>query len=462
MSSHKEAPESSKDPVADNTDVSAFVTPDKPSTVTLIANYIPFQIPQGGPNFAEFGEDVRYDINISNRGTAQPDISYQFRFTTAPAFTNSFLYNSTPIKDVAARNWRYQTYTVTKVSGGKSTVIAKDLLSPPVNVGLRSTPNYANLIKPTIHTVGSRKFFAGQRAEGFYVDLGSIFDLGALRPLNAFHLIKEHPMMGIDGTKNLNVHTIAIQVPISELNRYGKKSVNPASADATIGVWATANRQKARTFDASKGKFVASGPFVQVSRLGNPLINEVINGVGQKDYWNAQPPKNDKKYIKNYEFPGLSALLPVLYPKVFPKLAAYNTSKKPRVDLVAILLLGIPKGVIKGFQNNTGKTNADMLRLNMGFKPAKKQNALGLLGKDTAGFPNGRRVNDNVVAIELLALAGATLPLVDKTFVPDAAVSFLKAGDGTRNSNSPYLTTFPFLGTPAGGYQSTPGTPKTS
>jgi hypothetical protein len=190
MSSHREAPEMAKDPVADSTDVYAFVSPDRPDTVTLIANYIPFQAPDGGPNFYEFGDDVIYDIHVSNKGKAEADITYRFRFHTAVRNPKTFLYNTGPISTIDSSNWnRPQFYSLTRIQGGKAKVLASKLACPPVNVGVRSTPNYPDLAAAAVHKVGPRRVFAGQRADAFHVDLGSIFDLGALRPFQHLHLI---------------------------------------------------------------------------------------------------------------------------------------------------------------------------------------------------------------------------------------------------------------------------------
>src|SRR5690348_915200 len=190
MSSHREAPEISKDPVADGTDTYAFVSPDKPDTVTLVANFIPLQKPDGGPNFYEFGEDVLYEIHVANSGTGRADITYQFRFHTRIRNKNTFLYNTGPINDIGDTTWnRPQFYSVTRVRNGHSKVIATDLPCPPVNVGKRSTPDYQHLSDQAVHKVGAAHVFAGQRADAFHVDLGSVFDLGALRPFNEAHVI---------------------------------------------------------------------------------------------------------------------------------------------------------------------------------------------------------------------------------------------------------------------------------
>ncbi len=459
MSSHREAPEISKDPVADNTDVYAFVSPDKPDTVTLIANYIPLEKPDGGPNFYEFGDDVRYSINVSNRGDARADISFEFRFTTLVRNPESFLYNTGPITSLDSPNWnRRQLYSVTKVTrDGDRRTIASGLRCPPCNIGPRSTPNYAALAAAAVNQLPSgRQIFAGQRAEGFFVDLGSIFDLGTLRPFQNLHLIPSAAAVGINGTQGLNVHSIALQIPARELTRDGKAPTDPSAAASVIGVWAAAARQRSRIYDGPEGRDVHTGPFRQVSRLAMPLVNEVLIPMGKKDRWNSQPPHQDGQFLTYVEHPELARLLPVLYPGVFPNLAGLSAA---RADLVAIFLTGLPAGVVAGFQNFTGPLQADLLRLNMAIRPTPTPNPLGLVAGDAAGFPNGRRVFDDVVTVELRGLAGATYPLVNPAYTPDAAA--VAIADGTGNTNPPYLDHFPYLGTPAGGYQTTPGTPHT-
>jgi hypothetical protein len=453
MSSHREAPETAKDPVADSTDVYAFVSPDRPDTVTLIANYIPFQAPDGGPNFYEFGEDVTYDIHVSNKGKAEADITYRFHFHTKVQNPKTFLYNTGPIGSLGSASWnRPQFYSVTRIRDGRAKVLAERLACPPVNIGPRSTPNYAGLATAAVHKIGRRRVFAGQRADAFHVDLGSIFDLGALRPFENLHLIPSAAAAGVNSLQGFNVHSIALQVPITEVSRSGKLPTNVASPGAVIGVWASASRRKSRMFDKKTGTYLGHGPWNQVSRLGNPLFNEVIVPMAEKDAWNAKRPKYDHDYAKFVNHPELAKLLPVLYPGVFPNLAAYH---KARADLNAILLTGIPKGVVPGFQNYTGPVEADMLRLNLAIPPSSSPNPLGLVGGDAAGFPNGRRVDDDVVTIELRAVAGATIPLVDPSYTVDGAAGLVE--DGTSNTNTSTTDTFPFLGNPGGGYQTEPG-----
>jgi hypothetical protein len=456
MSSHREAPSISKDPVADNTDTYAWVTDG--DTVTIITNYLPVEAPAGGPNFYEFADDVLYEIHIDQTGDGRPDITYQFRFETVNTNPNTFLYNTGPITALDSDTWnRRQTYTLTKVSHGRdrhrvrtsrsrSTVLGENLPVPPCNIGPRSTPDYASLAGAAVQTLRSGEtVFAGQRAEGFFVDLGSVFDLGALRPFQNLHLIPTAAADGVDTLANANVHTLAIQVPISHLTRDGSVPRDPMSPTAVIGVWGAASRQKGGWHD--RHEYRGAGPWSQVSRLGNPLFNEVIVPLARKDEWNSEGPDEDRRFAQYVLRPELAALLPVLYPDVFPNLAALDAD---RADLAAILLTGIPAGIIDGFQNNTGQTQADELRLNVAIPPTHDPRRLGILDGDLAGFPNGRRPMDDVVTIELRAVAGATYPLIDPNFTPDDAVSAIE--DGTFPPMRHFLHEFPYLGLPYSGY----------
>jgi Domain of unknown function (DUF4331) len=454
MSSHREAREISKDPVADSTDLYAFVSPDQPHTVTLIANYIPLQEPAGGPNFYEFGDDVLYEIHVDNDGDGRADITYQFIFQTRLTTPDSFLYNTGPIGSLSDPNWNSkQFYQVTVLQGLEARLLGRNLACPPCNVGVLSTPNYeVNLGQPAVHALpGGINVFAGQRAEEFYVDLGSIFDLGNLRPLQEANVFGAAASLtaapGVNATNRVNVHSIALQVPISQLTGEG---------GPTIGVWTSASRQRARVLDEGGGRSLFSGPFSQVSRLGNPLFNEVIVPLGEKDYWNTQQPVNDKQFQSFVEHPELASLLPALYPGAFPHLAALDHAGTARADLDAILMTGIPSGLISGFTNFTGPVQADMLRLNTSIPPtptaAPKYSILGLIGGDPAGFPNGRRVADDVVTIELRAIAGAVYPLIDPSYVVDTVVASVTDGlTGSSVTNQP-LPSFPYLGVPYDGY----------
>ncbi|WIG61355.1 MAG: hypothetical protein OJF49_004103 [Ktedonobacterales bacterium] len=451
MSSHREAPEIANDPVADNTDVYAFVSPDRTDTVTIIANYIPLEEPAGGPNFFQFGDDVVYEINIDNDGDGIENITYQFRFQTKISNPETFLYNTGQITSLNSPNWNVrQFYSVTKIKNGATRLLSSGLASPPCRIGPSSTPNYPALAQAAVHRLTSGEtVFAGQRAEGFYVDLGAIFDLATLRPFQNLHIFPMPAEPGVNTSKGFNVHTIALQIPKNQLTRDGAMPTDPKAPRSIIGIYASASRRKGVIRNGAQGPDTESGPWVQVSRLGNPLFNEVIVPIGDKDRWNALDPKDDSQFLKYVQHPELAGLLPVLYPGVFPNLAALTAV---RADLVAILLTGIPAGLIPGFQNFTGPTPADLLRLNMAIPPSSSPNILGLLGGDLAGFPNGRRVFDDVVTIELRAIAGVTYPLINPAFKPDAASSVITDGLTPKDNNVPFLTSFPYLGVPNEGF----------
>jgi hypothetical protein len=307
--------------------------------------------------------------------------------------------------------------------------------------------------------------FAGQRADGFFVDLGSIFDLADLRPISSDQLIPGSNAPGINSLAAKNVHCIALQIPISSLTPDGAALTMGANdTNAVIGVFTTARRQTVRMFDPTTGITTPTGPYDQVSRLGSPLVNEVVVPMASKDYFNSQAPVNDSQFAGAVEHPELQGLLPALYPGAFPNLAAYS---KARADLVAIFATGIPGSVIgPAFGVGTyqgGKVVAEMLRLNMGIAPTSSDGTqagtsnLGLLGDDLAGFPNGRRPTDDVVTIALKAVAGATIPLTDPSFTPDAAVALVS--QGVTASPRAYQASFPYLADPHGGFSNPPATP---
>ncbi len=483
MSSHREAPEISQDPVADNTDTYAFVSPDQPNTVTILANYIPLEAAAAGPNFYEFGHDVRYYIYVCNDGSGEANLAYEFTFTTHVLDGKTFLYNTGPITRLGDATFnRRQSYSVALLKGKKQIaerasghnpkpvpqLIANNLACPPCNIGPSSTPNYPALAQAAVHSIkGGIKVFAGQRNDGFFADLGAVFDLADLRPFQNLHLNSMvQAASGIDTLKSgTNVHTIAMQIPISQLTNNGSVPTDVMASNATIGIYAGASRRKMLVRPDAKRKGSESGPWVQVSRLANPLFNELLVPLNEKDDWNRSDPSDDKEFAAGVVHPELANLLPTLYPGVFPNLAALNASKKPRADIEAVFLTGLPAGVVPGFQNNTGKTLSDMLRLNVAVPPSASPSPLGLLGNDAAGFPNGRRVTDDIVTIELRALAGITYALVDKTFTPDAAASKVTQGVAEPATGPPgsgaegaarFLPYFPYLGTPHDGFDTPP------
>jgi hypothetical protein len=442
-SSHREAPGISQDPTADNTDVYAFVSPDRPDSVTIVANYIPLQEPAGGPNFAKFGDDVLYEVHVDNDGDSAEDVTYQFRFRTQVRNLNTFLYNTGPITSLSDDDWNVrQTYSVTRVAGGEAQLLGENLPTPPVNIGPRSTPGYASLAAAAVADLpGGIKSFAGQRDDPFFVDLGSVFDLAGLRPFNPFHIIPLGAAVGVDGVSGFNTHSIVLQVPTAQLATFAKP---------TIGIYASASRQKI-TILRNDGTRDSNGPWQQVSRLANPLVNEVVIPLGHKDAWNAAEPEDDSQFVAEYTEPEVTALENLLYPVLD------DAPQTGRGDLVAVLLTGVP-GL-----NFTGSRQADLIRLNTSIPPSGPVgtgNRLGALGGDLAGFPNGRRLEDDVTDIELRAFAcgyGAVVGPIVESFgfcsgnanrTPNNLL-----GDGVDQNELTFLTTFPYVAQPHQGYE---------
>jgi hypothetical protein len=393
--------------------------------------------PAGGPNFAKFADDVLYAIKVDSDGDGKEDTSYEFRFTTTVANGSTYLYNTGPVTslDDPDLNVR-QTYSVTRVDKRRRQVLGSGLPTPPVNVGPRSTPDYEALATAAVSDLpGGIKVFAGQRDDPFFVDLGSIFDLGGLRPFNAFHLIGLGAAPGVDGVAGYNTHSIAIQVPIEQLVQI---------PNHTIGVYATADRRRIRVL-RHDGTSDSHGPWVQVSRLGNPLINEVVIPLGKKDLWNRSEPEDDAQFASSYTSPELAGLVNLLYP------ALPDAPTSGRDDLVAVLLTGVP-GL-----NFTGATKADLLRLNTSIAPSGPVgtgNRLGVLAGEFDGFPNGRRLEDDVTDIELRAIAcGYGDVLEDALGLCNLSPNNL-IGDGVDANDKPFSTTFPYLASPHQGYES--------
>ncbi len=437
-SSHREAPLIADDPAADNTDVYAFVSPDAPSTVTLIANYIPFEDPAGGPNYNTFDPTVLYAINVDNTGDGREDVAYQFRFTKTIANPNTFLYNTGQIgsdgadADLSVR----QTYTLTRVlydSDGdvlSESVLGSNLVVPPANIGPRSNPAYNAFAG--VHTLSGRKVFAGPRDDPFFVDLGSIFDLAGLRSFNTLHEIPLPAEAGQDGVLNYNTHAIALQVPKTDL-------LQAPAADGTIGIYANASRQKVRIL-REDGTVDTNGKWVQVSRLGNPLINEVIIPLGKKDRWNATDPADDAQFLQHYTTPELAGIADALYNVLD---GSFTTNRQ---DLVAVLLTGVPT------LNFTGNTKADLLRLNTAIPPTTSPNRLGVLAGDFAGFPNGRRLADDVTDIELRAVTcGYGMILQAALGLCNFTPNNILDDDVDANENA-FLSAFPYVAAPNQGY----------
>lgn len=464
-SSHREAPLIVADPLADNTDTYAFrsTEPGRSGFVTLIANWIPFEEPSGGPHFYKFDDTVLYEIYIDNTGDGVEDITYQFRFKTRFRNPDSILGMAAPNQALAGTGGieplitslddpdynEPQTYTVTRIdrhTGRKGVVLARGLGTPPNNIGERTTPNYENVLaRQAVYPLpNGGRVFAGQRDEGFYIDVGGVFDTLKLKSIGTTG--------GIDSTAGFNVNTIALEVRIQDLSRNGAVPSGPTASNAVIGVWAVSSRQKLRVlrteFDDDEDNTLDVGPFQQVSRLGSPLVNELIVPLRLKDRFNASSPKNDSQFAQFVSDPQLAQLLGAVF--------GIGVPPAPRNDLVAIFATGIPVNTVTGPNYTTFLSDGrphEMMRLNVAIPPTANPSRLGLLCGDVAGFPNGRRVFDDVVDIELRAVAGGT-PFTPATNIPPNNT----LGDGVANNDVPFLNRFPYLGTPHSG-NSTIGSP---
>ncbi len=434
-SSHREAPLIAADPSVDATDLYAFRSPDRPDTVTLIADYIPFEDPAGGPNYYRFDDSAVYDIKVDNTGDGRDDVTYRFTFQTETTNPSTFLYNTNQVTsptdaDLSVR----QTYTVTRIQGGSSTVLGSGLPVAPANIGPRSTPGYEAGAGAVVRDLpGGIKVFAGPRDDPFFVDLGSIFDLGGLRPFNPAHLIALPAADGVDGVAGYNVHAIALQVPTLQL---------VSGPRTTIGVYTSSSRPKVRVLGAGTAK--AEGPLVQVSRLGNPLVNEVLIPLGKKDAWNASDPADDQQFVSRYTNPELAGIVNLLYGS-----ALMPAPTTDRQDLVAVLLTGVP-GL-----NLTGSTKADLLRLNTSVPVSSAPSRLGVLAGDFQGFPNGRRLADDVTDIELRAVACGYGPVLHAALGLCDLTPNDQIGDGVDANDHAFGSSFPYLAAPNDGYDHT-------
>jgi Domain of unknown function (DUF4331) len=550
-SSHREAPLISNDPLCDNTDLYAFRSPDDPNTVTIIANYIPFQLPEGGPNYYTFGTNIRYEIHIKNKTTTTADdITYRFTFSQINQDPTTFF----NIR-LGAQNIKTTYLCEKSVNGGAFTTVVASGIVPPANIGprsIQSTPvglgaaNYDALLNAAIATAASgERVFCGPVDDPFFVDLAGAFDLGAFRPEgNTTNPTK-------DGLARYNVHSIALKIPINLLQKDGKavsQAANILDGDFVIGVWASASRQQIKTLGAN-GAVTYSGAWTQVSRLGMPLTNEAVIPVGMKDKWNATTPANDLQFAKYFTNPELALYMDdTQFGGAVPALnalriqnhslgaydfrngkgglfglkgssavkgtaldeAAFGSvllpdNKSPRaVDILPIFYTGVPnlapyqlatgkKGnplaVGKPFINNFLPTLGDMLRLNMAVPATPRSDAkfssLGIVNAavlgltdpayngSTAlqfipnmdGFPNGRRLEDDVTTIELQAVSGVALAAIGLWYddykldgsspVTTNLVNVLSFSAGPTKNDTTFKAGFPYVQTPWRGFDYT-------
>ena len=431
-SSHREAPLIAADPAADNTDVYAFVSPDRPDTTTIVANWYPFEEPHGGPNFYPWATDARYDINIDNDGDAVSDLTYRLTFKTEDRRgRTTFLYNNGPVTSLDDENLLFrQRYRLELVDGGgRARALIESGRVAPSNTGPASMPDYGTLRNQAIADIpGGGKIYVGQADDPFFLDL-RVFDLLYGGDLSE---------VGQDTLSGFNVNTVVIQVPNAQLALKGDATRNPV-----IGVWSDTER---RSMLVTPGKEQPFGNYVQVSRLGMPLVNEVVVPAALKDRFNSQTPAVDgqiPELVARVTDPELARLIQAIYGIPAPA--------TPRNDLVEIFLTGITTKAGGPIQAdlNSQLNNADvkanrfvpseMLRLNMSVPPAANPNRLGVLGGDLQGFPNGRRLADDVLDISIQAVEGAAV---------SGIVDALKAGDKVDANNVPFGATFPYIALP--------------
>jgi hypothetical protein len=430
-SSHREAPLTSIDPTADDTDLYAFTANDAPGALTVVANWIPFEDPAGGPNFYKFDDRAHYYINIDNTGDGAYDIRYEFAFKTKVGNPNSFLYALPGVSSINDSKLNVkQTYNITRevYKNGKlrsEKVIARGLPVAPNNVGPKTFPDYNSVANQAIKSLpGGGKVFAGQRDDPFFVDLGQTFDAINFRP----NVGTGNQGGAKDDLAGYNVHSVVLQVPKSDVTRDGKAVSSPAAPNAVVGVWSSTERRALTVSGSDKSK----GKWVQVSRLGNPLVNEVVIPLGQKDKFNRTQPKDDAKNYGQYVVkPELAAVMNLLY--------HVNAPETGRDDIVTALLTGVP-----GATQINGKKSAaaDTLKINLGIPPSQTENRFGFIAGDNAGFPDGRRLGDDVTDIELRVVAG---------FLKGNKVPL---GDGVDQNDVPFLTSFPYVAPPHSGYDS--------
>ncbi|MFJ6529284.1 DUF4331 domain-containing protein [Streptomyces longwoodensis] len=402
-SSHREAPLISGTPQYDNTDLYAFVSPDHPDTTTIVANWIPFEEPAGGPNFFPFAEDAQYDIHVDNDGDAQGDLLFRYTFKTRVKNKKTFLYNTGAVESLDDPDLNVtQTYDLelVKLKGRKEvhrTKLADDVPVAPSNVGKASMPDYRKLRDQAVyHLPNGAQSFAGQADDPFFLDL-RVFDLLYGGDLSE---------VGNDTLKGYNVNSIALQVPTD--------LITESSHQPVVGIWSTTQRRNAQ------------GYYTQVSRLGNPLVNEVVNPLKDKDKFNASAPRDDARFLKNVTNPELPKLIEAIYKIKAPA--------EPRTDLVDVFLKGV-----KGLNQPPYGTPAEELRLNTSIKPTMHPKRLGVLDGDNAGFPNGRRLTDDVVDASLQVVEG------------ELVGSKNDLGDAVDKNDKDFEKSFPYVALPTEG-----------
>jgi hypothetical protein len=474
-SSHREAPLSSIDPTADDTDVYAYTAKDAQDALTVVANWIPFEDPAGGPNFYKFDQRARYYINVDNTGDGKYDVRYRFTFRDKyENGGNSFLYALPGVSSIDdPKLLQKQFYDVERLSYGyeKSAsdsrhhkkgkrhsrkhrkskgkhrsqrrvlrsvrTVARNIPVAPNNVGPKTIPDYTKVANQAITELpGGGKVFAGQRDDPFFVDLGATFDGINLEGRAA-------QKKAVDDLAGYAVHSIVLQVPEEKVTRDGDEVKSAKDKNAVVGVWASTERRRVSVLASHNDN--DGSDWVQVSRLGNPLVNEVVIPVGKKDQFNRTTPDRDAELYGGYVVkPELAAVLNLLF-----KVGAPETN---RLDIVQAVLQGLP-----GLNQQSGKP-VDTIKVNLGIPPTANPQPLGALAGDLQGYPNGRRLTDDVTDIALQVVGGE---LADpKVLGADACKAPAKCpnpndlGDGVPANDKPFLSTFPYVAEPNSGFNS--------
>jgi hypothetical protein len=406
-SSHREAPLIAGLPQYDNTDLYAFRSPDRQNTVTLAANWIPFEEPAGGPNFYAFATDARYDIHVDNDADARADMTFRWTFKDHYRSEDTFLYANGPVTSLNDESLNfYQTYRLVRVKGDNTRVLVKNRKVAPSDVGEGTMPDYAALRDQAVTDIGKLgQSFVGQAEDPFFLDL-RVFDLlyGG-----------DFSEVGDDTLDGFNVNAVALQVPRKWVAKGHDAQENPI-----IGTWSTTSRKS------------VGGSYRQVSRLGMPLVNEVVLPLKVKDAFNASKPTDDVAALDYVTNPELPKLIEAVYGIPAPE--------TPRNDLVSVFLTGV-----EGINKPAGKiTPSEQLRLNMSTPVTENPDRLGVIGGDNQGFPNGRRLADDVVDIALQVVEGELVGNPNDL------------GDGVNRNDVEFSDTFPYLALPERGSEEDP------
>ena len=466
-SSHREAPLSSIDPTADDTDVYAYTAKDAQDALTVVANWIPFEDPAGGPNFYKFDQKARYYINVDNTGDGKYDVRYRFTFRDKyENGGNSFLYALPGVSsiddpkllqkqfyDVERLSYGYAKSASSSKKGRKHSrkhkkskakhrskrrvlrsvrTVARNIPVAPNNVGPKTIPDYDKVANQAITELpGGGKVFAGQRDDPFFVDLGQTFDAINFRP----GVIPGDHGGGKDDLAGYGVHSIVLQVPEEKVTRDGDEVESAKDKNAVVGVWASTERRRVSVLASNNDN--DGNDWVQVSRLANPLVNEVVIPVREKDHFNRTTPDRDAELYGGFVVkPELAAIMNALFDLKVPETG--------RADIVLAVLQGIP-----GLNQQTGKP-VDTLKVNLGVAPTDRPKRLGVLAGDNAGYPNGRRLTDDVTDIALRVVAGvladpAKFPSLKDACKTATCPNTTPLGDGVDSNDKSFLSTFPYL-----------------